>query len=718
MTQVQNSIILHNRALYVEGVEDAATVANSDTYSPFSETVIRDLTLSSDPVVFGGGIYPLSDDAVPSNTALLQETGRASVYVHSYGMELYSQSMPSVIQNFSASGPGIFEMSERNPNWQAQLLTNHWQPKEAFDNTLDFGGNLTASDYAQAMQDVAQANAAGIQLVLPIISPNLGIYGNWLTDPAWTLERELAQKMGGIAIDTPANYFINMPASYRDFVEQEIKWANANGLVSAIIVSPYNVSTDNGMPDGWYPQFWSDPTFLEATKQEVAILVSNGAVPTQWVAENYGDTPYMTQIGSDADPESVNGVALWLAESAPTSPEPINLIGLNSEIVTQFSGIVTATAVISCKDSGSAIFYFSGVGTISSDGHTFTVSGSALSVQAALNSVTIIGTSLVGSSQSIALTISDDINTVQLASSLVILAAPSEIIGSVLIAGIGQAGIVISLIGPDGLEQSSVTTDGAGLYKFEALAAGSYQVEYSAPTGQKFVMASDSPATRLTLPVSLVAGQTASLSPESLAFTGLAAASDFNGDGKSDILWQNDDGTPAIWEMNGTTTINSATLANPGPSWHIKSTGDFNGDSKSDIFWQNDNGVAAIWEMNGTTTINSATLANPGTSWHAIGSDGMQFIDGTTGNSTLLATSEEDTFIFTSYAAGVHEIVGFNPANDIIEFSVGKFSSLASIEAHSSNSVNRMLIALDSNASLVVQGVTSESLSATNFKFV
>ena len=25
----------------------------------------------------------------------------------------------------------------------------------------------------------------------------------------------------------------------------------------------------------------------------------------------------------------------------------------------------------------------------------------------------------------------------------------------------------------------------------------------------------------------------------------------FNGDGKSDILWQNDNGTPAIWLMNG-----------------------------------------------------------------------------------------------------------------------------------------------------------------------
>jgi hypothetical protein len=41
---------------------------------------------------------------------------------------------------------------------------------------------------------------------------------------------------------------------------------------------------------------------------------------------------------------------------------------------------------------------------------------------------------------------------------------------------------------------------------------------------------------------------------------------DFNGDGKSDIVWPNDNGTPSIWLMNGTSVLSSATLPSSGPA--------------------------------------------------------------------------------------------------------------------------------------------------------
>jgi uncharacterized repeat protein (TIGR03803 family) len=96
---------------------------------------------------------------------------------------------------------------------------------------------------------------------------------------------------------------------------------------------------------------------------------------------------------------------------------------------------------------------------------------------------------------------------------------------------------------------------------------------------------------------------------------------DFNGDGKSDILWQNTDGQASIWEMDGTTKIGGGPAGvNPGPTWKAIGTGDFNGDGKSDILWQNTDGQASIWEMSGNTKIGGGALAtNPGPTWKAVG---------------------------------------------------------------------------------------------------
>lgn len=39
------------------------------------------------------------------------------------------------------------------------------------------------------------------------------------------------------------------------------------------------------------------------------------------------------------------------------------------------------------------------------------------------------------------------------------------------------------------------------------------------------------------------------------------------------MVTQNADGTPAIWEMNGTSIIGGGLLPNPGPEWQIKDDG-------------------------------------------------------------------------------------------------------------------------------------------------
>jgi hypothetical protein len=84
------------------------------------------------------------------------------------------------------------------------------------------------------------------------------------------------------------------------------------------------------------------------------------------------------------------------------------------------------------------------------------------------------------------------------------------------------------------------------------------------------------------------------------------ARTDFNGDGKADILWEND-GQTALWLMDGTTVLDAKVLfPKTQPQWFVDTTGDFNGDGKTDLLWRSlsgDTQTVAIWLMDGTTPL-------------------------------------------------------------------------------------------------------------------
>ena len=109
-----------------------------------------------------------------------------------------------------------------------------------------------------------------------------------------------------------------------------------------------------------------------------------------------------------------------------------------------------------------------------------------------------------------------------------------------------------------------------------------------------------------------------------VALTGLSTsaarrvASDFDGDGKSDILWRDAlTGQNALWLMNGGTLAAGPFIATVSDlNWHIAGTGDFDGDGKADILWRNSaTGQNQIWLMNGPTVsagLNIPTVSNLG----------------------------------------------------------------------------------------------------------
>lgn len=89
------------------------------------------------------------------------------------------------------------------------------------------------------------------------------------------------------------------------------------------------------------------------------------------------------------------------------------------------------------------------------------------------------------------------------------------------------------------------------------------------------------------------------------------ARADFNGDGRSDIVWRNSgSGANAVWFMSGSSRLGTASLPSTTDlSWEIRSVADLNADGKPDLIWRNrSTGANQIWLMNGTSRTSTVSL--------------------------------------------------------------------------------------------------------------
>jgi hypothetical protein len=96
----------------------------------------------------------------------------------------------------------------------------------------------------------------------------------------------------------------------------------------------------------------------------------------------------------------------------------------------------------------------------------------------------------------------------------------------------------------------------------------------------------------------------------------LVATGDLDQDGQADLVWQNDvNGDLVWWRMNGVTRVSSGPLTPGGVAnlqWKIRGGGDVDGDGMTDLLWQNTvTGETAVWFMNGTT-VRTSTATTPG----------------------------------------------------------------------------------------------------------
>src|SRR5947207_5643495 len=108
----------------------------------------------------------------------------------------------------------------------------------------------------------------------------------------------------------------------------------------------------------------------------------------------------------------------------------------------------------------------------------------------------------------------------------------------------------------------------------------------------------------------------------------IPAPFDFNGDGRTDILWRNTaTGKNYIYLMNGLTVASQGSINSvSGQAWQVKGIGDFDGDGKADILWRNSStGENYIWLMNGLSTASqgSVNFVDPDSGWQVQGIRGF-----------------------------------------------------------------------------------------------
>ena len=148
----------------------------------------------------------------------------------------------------------------------------------------------------------------------------------------------------------------------------------------------------------------------------------------------------------------------------------------------------------------------------------------------------------------------------------------------------------------------------------------------NAPTTRSRLLCPYPQQARFTGPISLVNGVPVAKNPSDLASSSnytcinvtQVATHDFNGDGKSDILWRDTSNNIGMWLMNGTTISQSPVLGNVA-AWAAVGQRDLNSDGNADVFWRDNSGNVGVWLMNGTKILSANVLGNVPTTWTVVG---------------------------------------------------------------------------------------------------
>ncbi|MGB8150667.1 MAG: hypothetical protein WCE97_05675 [Candidatus Cybelea sp.] len=274
-------------------------------------------------------------------TIALLTTGHVRLYEHGTAIAAAiadsAPSNPYAILNaiesvFAGTGPGEAELGFVGSNYftlpanrysqyyQYQYVNSGLNPNAANVNVPYTPASAIKFDRRNVRawkQWVRAARSVGIASMAPIVAPNIA----WkrhrkifpptraeyydINSPFYELSRFEASYGGAIAFDSPSGFFLTGGSGpgYQKFIIQAIRWGNAHGLRTTMLVSPYP----------------NRSTFTEDTEKFVSVLLAHDAVPTEWAVDDYENTnPNDAEaMGPDTRANTTTQVGLWLATQAP-----------------------------------------------------------------------------------------------------------------------------------------------------------------------------------------------------------------------------------------------------------------------------------------------------------------------------------------------------------------------------------------------------------------
>ena len=95
---------------------------------------------------------------------------------------------------------------------------------------------------------------------------------------------------------------------------------------------------------------------------------------------------------------------------------------------------------------------------------------------------------------------------------------------------------------------------------------------------------------------------------------------DFNGDGRSDLMFRRTDGLLSQYLMNGFQVLSVQSLGPVGFEWTLEAVADFNGDGNADLlFRRSSDGMVALYLLSGSQLLGAQLLGAVGLDWDLVG---------------------------------------------------------------------------------------------------